>query len=189
MGEGVNGMEDRHIVALFFDRAEGAIDALAKKYGRALYSLCRNILNDPQDADECVSDAYLAAWNTIPPASPQPLSAYIYKLGRNCALKKLRARTAQKRTAYEVSLDELAEVLPGGDVESAVEAKLLGEAIDRYLDTLTKENRVIFLRRYWFGDNLREIARRTGVTENALAVRLSRLRAGLKDFLTREGIL
>lgn len=182
-------MEDRHIIALFFDRAEGAIDALAKKYGKALYSLCHNILDDPLDAEECVSDAYLAAWNTIPPAEPDPLSAYIYKIGRNTALKRLRTRAAQKRTAYEISLDELAEALPGGDTESAWEAKELGNAIDRYLATLTKENRVIFLRRYWFGDSLRDISRLTGVKENALAVRLSRLRGGLKDYLIKEEFL
>ena len=182
-------MEDRHIIALFFDRAEGAIDALAKKYGKALYSLCRNILDDPLDAEECVSDAYLAAWNTIPPARPDPLSAYICRLGRNCALKKLRSRTALKRSGYEVSLEELSECIPGSDTETAWQAQALGEAIDRYLATLPKENRILFLRRYWFGDSLKDISRRMGIRENTLAVRLSRIRGDLKDYLSKEGFL
>ncbi len=182
-------MDDRHIIKLFFDRAEGAIEALARKYGGMLRHLCMNILADHQDAEECVSDTYLAAWNAIPPAEPDPLSAYIYKVGRNTALKRLRSRTAQKRSAYEVSLDELAECISGTDTESTWEAKELGGAIDRYLTTLTKENRVVFLRRYWFGDSLRDISQLTGVKENALAVRLSRMRADLKGYLTKEGFL
>jgi len=182
-------MQDIQIIKLFFDRAEGAIEALARKYGNTLNRLCMNILGDQRDAQECVNDVYLAAWNSIPPAKPDPLSAYIYKTGRNTALKCLRSRTAQKRSAYEVSLDELTECIPGSDTESALLARELGEAIDRFLTTLSKENRVIFLRRYWFGDPLREIARLTGVRENALAVRLSRMRAALKDYLIKEGFL
>lgn len=141
-------MDDRHIIKLFFDRAEGAIEALAKKYGKGLYRMSMHILSDAQDAEECVSDTYLAAWNAIPPARPDPLSAYIYKVGRNTALKRLRSNTAQKRSAYEVSLDELAGCIPDDALAEATDARELGRAIDRYLATLSTENRRIFLRRY-----------------------------------------
>ena len=180
-------MDDKHIITLFFQRAETAIEALAAKYGKLLKQLCTNILHDPLDADECVSDAYLAAWNTIPPARPDPLSAYICRLGRNCALKKLRSRTALKRSGYEVSLEELSECIPGSDTETAWQAQALGEAIDRYIATLPKENRILFLRRYWFGDSVTDIARDMGMTENAVSVRLSRTRDQLRTYLQKAG--
>lgn len=180
-------MDDRHIMGLLFDRAEGAIDALAKKFGKGLHRMAMNILSDPQDAEECVNDTYLALWNTIPPARPDPLSAYAYKIGRNTALKRLRSNTAQKRSAYEVSLDELAECIPDTSMQEVFDARELGRAIDRYLATLTSENRIIFLRRYWFGDSLKAIAHALGMTENALSVRLNRIRAGLKEHLSEEG--
>lgn len=182
-------MDDRSIIQLFFARAEGAIDALARKYGKPLLQLCKNILSNPQDAEECVSDTYLAAWNTIPPAEPDPLSAYIYKIGRNTALKRLRSNTAQKRTAYEVSLDELAECISDDTLENTLDARELGRAIDRWLATLTEENRIIFLRRHWFGDSIHDLAKTLGLTENTLTVRLSRLRGKLKDYLMKEGFL
>lgn len=180
-------MDDRSIIGLFFDRAEGAIDALAKKFGKGLYRISMNILSDAQDAEECVSDTYLAAWNAIPPARPAPLSAYIYKIGRNTALKRLRSRTAQKRSAYEVSLDELGECIPDNSLEEAVEGRALSRAIDDWLATLSEENRAIFLRRYWFGDSIKALSKTVGLTENALSVRLSRLRSALKQHLIKEG--
>lgn len=180
-------MDDRYIIKLLFDRAEGAIDALEKKYGKGLHRMAMNILSDPQDAEECVNDTYLALWNTIPPNWPEPLSAYAYKIGRNTALKKLRNRTAQKRSAYEVSLDELAACISDASAQEALDARELGRAIDRYLTTLTSENRIIFLRRYWFGDSLKNLAHILGMTENALSVRLNRIRAGLKAHLSKEG--
>lgn len=180
-------MEDRSIIKLFFDRAEGAIEALAKKFGKGLYRIGMNILSDPQDAEECVSDTYLAAWNAIPPAQPDPLSAYIYKMGRNLALKKLRGRTAQKRSAYEVSLDELAECLPDTAMEDALDARALGRCINAFLTTLSDENRNLFLRRYWFGDSVQELSRLFSLPTNTLSVRLSRLRSRLKEHLIKEG--
>lgn len=180
-------MEDSRIIKLFFDRAEGAIDASAKKFEKVLHRICMNILGDVRDAEECISDTYLAVWNAIPPARPDPLSAYIYKVGRNTALKRLRSSTAQKRSAYEVSLDELAECIPDDTLENAADARELGRAIDRRLATLTAENRIIFLRRHWFGDSIRDLSGLMGLTENALSVRLNRLRTALKEHLTKEG--
>lgn len=180
-------MDDKRIIRLFFDRADGAIDALAKKFGSVLTRICTNILGNAQDAEECVSDTYLAVWNSIPPAEPDPLSAYIYKIGRNTALKRLRSNTAQKRSAYMVSLDELTECIADNALEQAVDERELGRSIDRWLATLTPENRAIFLRRYWFGDSVKALAKTVGLTENALSVRLSRMRAALKEHLTKEG--
>lgn len=181
-------MDDRKILALLWDRAEGAIDALAAKFGKRLHQTAQNILGDARDAEEAVSDTYLALWNAIPPERPEPLSAYIYKVGKNIALKHLRTRSAEKRSGnYELSLDELSEVIPGGTLEDQMDARALGEAINTFLDTLTKEDRVLFVRRYWFGDSVAELARQRYVTAGSISVRLHRIREKLKDYLYKEG--
>ena len=181
-------MEDQKIIKLLWDRAESAIEALAKKFGKRLMAIAMNILGNARDAEECVNDTYLAVWNAIPPAKPDPLAGYVMRTGRNLALKKLRENTAQKRDSrYDLSLDELAEALSGGTLEEFIEAQELGRAIDRFLDTLNKENRILFLRRYWFGDSVKELAAAFSMTENAVSVRLSRIRDKLRDFLIKEG--
>lgn len=180
-------MEDKQIISLLFARAEEALDTLAAKFGRGLLRQAKNILRSPEDAEEAVSDTYLALWNAIPPASPDPLAPYVYRTGRNTALKRLRHESAKKRSSYEVSLDELSEAIAGPNLEDAVSARDLGQAIDRWLDTQSKENRIIFLRRYWFGDPIKDIAGLTGLTVNTVSVRLSRLKSKLADHLTKEG--
>lgn len=181
-------MEDRKILQLLFDRAESALTALAQKFGRRLQQTAMNILGNPQDAEEAVNDTYLALWNAIPPEQPEPLSAYVYRVGRNTALKLLRHITAQKRySGYDASLEELAALLPGEDLEKTVEARALGRAIDRFLDTLTKDSRVLFVRRYWYGDSAKDLARAKGISESALSVRLHRIRSQLKTYLYKEG--
>jgi len=181
-------MDDRHILELLFDRAEAAIDALARRFGPRLYAIAMNILCSSRDAEECVNDTYLALWNTIPPAQPDPLCAYTYRVGRNIALKKLRDTTAQIRNStYDLSLEELGDCIPDDSIWETLDARELGRCIDRFLDTQAKENRVIFLRRYWFGDSVKEIARDVGIKEGAVSVRLNRLRSALRDHLTKEG--
>lgn len=183
-------MDDRHVVALFLRRAETAIDVLAARYGKRLHRMALNILGDREDAEECVNDTYLAVWNTIPPNEPEPLSAYVLRIGRNTALKRLRGNMAQKRNStYDLSLEELSGCIGGGDLNEALDARALGQAIDTFLDTLPKENRILFVRRYWFGDSVRSIAQATGLTENTVSVRLNRTRGKLKDYLTQEGFL
>ena len=149
-----------------------------------------NILGNPQDAEEAVNDTYMALWNAIPPERPDPLAGYVHRTGRNVALKKYRHRAAQKRsTQYEVSLKELSDILPGPSIEELLDARELGQAIDRFLDTISKENRVLFLRRYWFGDSVKHLAKATGMSENTVSVRLSRLRSQLKVYLAeKEGL-
>lgn len=183
-------MEDRHILTLLLKRAESAIDALAEKFGSRLHALATNILADPQDAEECVNDTYLALWNAIPPNRPDPLSGYVLRTGRNIALKRLRSNTARKRcTAYDLSLEELSGCIGAADLQNTLDSRALGRAIDAFLDTLSKENRILFLRRYWFGDSIKTIAAQRHLTENTVSVRLSRIRGRLKDYLTQEGYL
>lgn len=181
-------MEDSKILELLWHRAEGAIDALAAKFGRRLHATAMNILGDPRDAEEAVNDTYLAVWGTIPPARPNPLCTYVYKVGRNTALKLLRSRTAQKRNSdYDLSLEELAQVLPAGTLEEQLDARALGQAIDRFLDTLGSEDRALFVQRYWFGDGVSQLAARRYMTPGAVSVRLHRIRGRLKDYLNKEG--
>jgi RNA polymerase sigma-70 factor (ECF subfamily) len=183
-------MEDKRIFQLLWQRAEAAIEAMTKQYGPRLYRTAMNILGRHEDAEETVSDTYLAVWDAIPPETPDPLSGYIYKTGRNLALKRLRHNMAQKRNShYDLSLDELAGTLSGVTLEETADARALGRAIDAFLDTLNKENRIIFLRRYWFGDSVQQIAIDRGMKENAVSVRLNRIREKLRIYLTKEGYL
>lgn len=183
-------MTDQRILELLWSRAESALDALAQEFGPRLRRMALNILGDRQDAEEAVNDTYLALWNAIPPERPTPLEGYVYRTGRNIALKKLRFLRAQKRSSqYDVSLDELAGILPGGGLEEALDARALGYAIDRFLDKQNATSRVLFIRRYWFGDGVKELASAMGMTESAVSVRLSRVRHQLKHYLYKEGIL
>lgn len=181
-------MDDGRILQLLWNRSEQAVTALASRFGKRLYALAMNILCNPQDAEESVSDTYLALWNAIPPARPNPLEGYVYRTGRNTALNHLRHRTAQQRDSrYDLSLDELAQILPGDTLEETLDAKQLGQAIDRFLDSISKENRILFLRRYWFGDSVKALSRELGLSVNVLSVRLHRIRTQLKDYLYKEG--
>lgn len=177
-------MDDQQILTLLWQRSENAISALAQQFGNLLYRITHNLLGNPQDAEECVNDTYLAMWNSIPPKRPDPLQPYICRIGRNIALNRLRSNTAQKRSGYEVSLDELAGCIPAPCLE---DGRALGQAMDAWLDTLNKDNRIIFLRRYWFGDSVKDIAVAFSMKESAVSVRLSRLRDSLKAHLIKEG--
>lgn len=180
-------MEDRQIIQLLFQRAETALEALAQTFGNRLFSMSRNILTDERDVQECVNDTYLAVWNTIPPQKPDPLWAYVCRIGKNIAYNRLRSNRAQKRCSeYDLSLEELAAFLSLEDLENKVEAKALGKAINLFLWSQSKENRVIFLRRYWFGDSVQDIARQMGLSEAAVSVRLNRIRGKLRDYLMKE---
>ncbi len=183
-------MEDEQILDLFFARSEEAIGALDRAYGRLCLQIARGILSDAQDAEECVSDAYLAAWNTIPPSRPQNLTAFLCRLVRNRSISRHRANTAARRhSPYDVALEELSGALaaPSG-VEDALDAKLLSQAISRFLDTLSPQNRAIFLGRHWFSESYADIAARVGLPEKTVSVRLTRLRRQLREFLSKEEV-
>ena len=181
-------MNDRQILQLLLSRAEQAIEALAAAYGSRLYGIAHNILGSNRDAEECVNDTYLALWNAIPPEEPDPLCAYAYRTGRNIALKRLRSNTAAIRRAdYDLSLEELAGCIPAGDLWEQMEARELGRILNAFLESLSKENRIIFLRRYWFGDSVKSIAKSLGLKEGTVSARLSRTRTALKHYLITEG--
>jgi len=183
-------MEDGRILELFHQRSETAIEELDKKYGKLCRALSYGILGSREDAEECVNDAYLGMWNAIPPERPAPLRPYLCRIVRNLSLKARDRREAAKRaSAYDVALQELEECLPAADtVEGKVAARELTAMVEGFLDTLKREDRVIFLRRYWFSDPYAEIARRTGLTEKNVSVRLTRLRRKLKDYLTEREV-
>ncbi|MGN1155940.1 MAG: RNA polymerase sigma factor [Agathobacter sp.] len=181
-------MEDREIVKLLFARAENAISELSTRFGQQLHRIAYNILENHWDAEECTNDTYFALWNAIPPVSPDPLAPYVYRTGRNTALKRLHRDTAKKRDSrYDVSLEELNGCLPDGDVEQIIDARELGRTMDKFLGTKSRESRYIFIRRYWFGDSVGEIAKELKMQENAVSVRLNRIRTSLKDYLKKEG--
>ncbi len=175
-------MDDCEILALLWNRAEEAIAALAQRFGSQLMRTARNLLG-PEDAEECVSDTYLAIWNAIPPRRPEPLTPFVLRVGRNIALNRLRSQNARQRSGYELSLDELAGCIPAPQQRDPQ----LGEALTAWLGTLKRDNRVIFLRRYWFGDSVKEIAAEFGMRESAVSVRLSRMRESLRQHLNMEG--
>ena len=181
--------DDETILALFLVRSEQAIEALRQVYGAACRHLAMNILRSERDAEECVDDAYLAAWNAIPPQHPEKLGAWLLRVVRNQALRRLRANTAQKRgSCYDAALDELADALSTSDTpEDALDAKELAALIDRFLDELDPTSRVIFMRRYWYSDPVEEIARALGMSRGAVSVRLHRLRKKLRELLLKEG--
>lgn len=185
-------MEDAEIIELFHARDESAIAALREKYGALCLSLARSVTGSDEEAEECVSDAYLALWNAIPPAHPLRLGAYLLSTVRNGALMRVRARAAQRRGggAYEEAFDELSETLSApGTPEQAVEAAELAREIERFLDTLSQDDRVIFLRRYWLVSPLGEIAHTLGMTEARVKSSLHRSRAKLQKHLKKEGYL
>ena len=183
-------MDDKQIIRLLFARAEHALELLAQRFGPRLLQTALNILHSYRDAEECVNDTYLAVWNAIPPRKPDPLAGFVFKTGRNLALKRLRYDTAQKRDSrYDLSLEELARYIGGTELEETLSAQELGRAIDRFLDTVSCDSRVIFLRRYWFGDSVRDIARILGYSEGAVSVRISRTCRKLREHLEKEGYL
>jgi RNA polymerase sigma-70 factor (ECF subfamily) len=181
-------MDDKNLLLLLFDRNDQAFPTLAQRFGNRLYRTAYNILGSAEDAEEVVNDTYFAIWNAIPPERPEPLDGYVYRTGRNIALKKYRFLSAQKRcNPYDCSLEELSQILPGGSMEEDWDVRALGQAIDRFLDRLPRLSRVLFLRRYWFGDQIKSLAEEFSMTESAVSVRLSRIRQQLKAYLLKEG--
>lgn len=185
----VNQVEDSKILDLFFERNEQAIKVTDDTYGRRLFRLADNIVNNDQDAEESVSDTYLRAWETIPPQHPKHFFGYLAKICRHFALDKLDWKSAAKRKAEVVSLtDEMALCIPDTQRDRELEGKELGRILDAFLRTLTPENRMVFMRRYWYVDTIAEIAARFSISESAVQMRLNRTRTKLSAYLEKEGI-
>jgi len=184
-------LKDHEIIDLFFERSEQAITELTGKYGAAIRKVAWNILKDAQDVEECSNDTYLQVWNRIPPTRPRYLGAYVCRVARNICLTRYHANTAQKRNSYyDVALEELEETIPAfGTVESVYDAKELTAYLNRFLAGLSREDRYLFLRRYWFGDGIGDIAGRLGISPHSASVRLFRLRKRLQDYLLKEGMI
>ena len=184
-------MDDPKIIELFFARREEAIEALAEKYGGACRRLASNILGSARDAEECVNDAYLGCWNSIPPRRPDPLSTYVLRITRNLAITRYHKNTALKRNShYDAALEELSEILPAAETaETALEAAELSAALNRFLEGLDSRERAVFLRRYWYGESVSAIAVFFDLRANTVSQTLGRTRKKLAKFLKKEGWL
>lgn len=185
-------MESKEIIQLFFDRNEAAITAVSEKYGDYCSKIAENILGSREDSEECVNDAFLKAWELIPPNRPERLSTFLGKLIRNAAIDRLKYRSAEKRGSLktDIILDELSEVIPDScSVELEQERRELISEINRFLKKLPLQKRNIFIRRYWFCDGVGEIAAGNGLTENNVSVILNRTRKKLKQHLEKKGMI
>ena len=183
-------MEDGQILDLFWQRSEGAVRALEQQYGGVIRKTAARFLDDRQDVEECVNDAYLGVWNSIPPQRPEPLLGYVCRVTRNVAIDRLRANRAEKRDGrYDLALDELESCLPSRfDLETELEARALTQALDRFLAALPREDRRLFVRRYWYGEEVRALAAALGTSPNRISVRLFRIRQRLRQYLQKEGL-
>lgn len=188
----VRRMDDSAIVDLYWQRDESALRETETKYGPYINKIAMNILSDPQDSEESVSDVYMRAWSSMPTYRPGVLSAYLAKLARQCSIDIFRKRNSEKRRAseYALSLSELAECTAGQDTpDSIVELKQLTEAVRSFLSTLPEENSRIFICRYFFMDSIKEICRCTGYGESKVKSTLFRIRQGLRAHLQKEGFI
>ena len=182
-------MEDSKIIELFFARDEEAIRQTDMNYGKRLFVLADNILRSKEDAEESVSDTYLKAWERIPPTKPVHFFGYLAKLCRHFALGRLDWNMAAKRKAEVVSLtQEMENCVPDSRREAELVGKELGRILNAFLHSLSQENRMVFLRRYWYVDTVAEIAVRYGISESAVMTRLHRTRRKLQSYLEKEGI-
>lgn len=183
-------MDDKEIVKLYWDRSEDAIFETQKKYGKYCHYIAYNILYSPQDAEECVNDTYQKAWETIPPQKPEKLSAYLGKITKNIAINRsIHDRAAKRTPEMKVILDEaeefIADPFSTGDIGEGLH---LQDTINRFLDSLTKEVRIVFVRRYWYMSSVKDIARDYGMSESNVKITLMRTRTKFKKYLEREGI-
>lgn len=182
-------MEDTAIIDLFWARNQDALTQTDLKYGPMCRSLAFNILSDREDSEECVNDTWHKAWNTMPPQRPDSLRAYLGRIVRNLSISRLRQRTAQKRGhGVKIMFSELEDCLPAAtSVDRELDNRELAAAISRWLRTLATEDRVLFVRRYWYGDAVHALASQWGFEPNRMAKRMLKLRRSLKQWLEKEG--
>ena len=182
-------MEDKDIIKLYFARNEDAIRLTSEKYGRLCHALSRNILGNEEDAKECVSDAYLAVWNRIPPEEPRSFSAFLTRIVRNISLDRFDYNTASCRNgSSNVVLDELSEILPDESVDIFSGEKALINAINLFLSKEKARSRIIFVRRYFYCESMADIASRVHMQESAVRSSLFRTRKKLAMFLRKQGL-
>ena len=185
-------MDDDRILDLYWARAESAIDETAKKYGRYCFAIANNIVQNSEDAEECVNDAYLKTWDAVPPQRPAIFRAFLGKIARNVSLNKYKAQKATKRGGDEIALiyDELEDCISSGNpVEAEYESNLVIAAINSFLLSLENESRIVFVRRYWYADSIGAIAARFLMSESKVKSMLFRTRNTLKKYLENEGVI
>lgn len=183
-------MEDHEIIELYWQRKEEAVTETADKYGKLCFRITGNILVRHEDCEECVSDTYLKIWNSIPTARPKYFSAFIGRIARNLALDKFAYLNAAKRAqGAAVAFEELGECVSGtASVEDEAEKVRLAEALNRFLASLEKEKRIVFVCRYWHFESIEGIAHRTGFSTGKVKSMLFQLRKKLRAYLESEGI-
>lgn len=183
-------LEDEAIIELYWNRSEEAITETDKKYGKKCIQIARNILNDISDAEECLNDTYLTAWNQIPPKRPEHLPAYLFRVIKNHSLSRFQHLNRKKRKGREyVPYEELEECTDGKDnAEDAFDEKELVRAINDFLRETDQLKRVIFVRKYWYYDSVSQIAERYLMSEENVKITLMRTRQKLKEFLTERGL-
>lgn len=184
-------LTDSEIVQALFDRKEEIFTEVEKRYGKRCLATAENILNNREDAKECVNDAYMKLWNLIPPNRPQILGTYLCKLVKYTAIDMLKSRLAYKRGggAFSLVLDELSECIPDKiNVERAAESRETIEKINKFLRESPEESRRIFILRYWYCCEISDIAKRLGMRKNHVSVILSRTRSRLREYLEKEGL-
>ena len=187
-----NPVNDKSMVELFEQRNEQGIAEANRAYGGLLKTIAMHILHDSRDAEECVSDTMLKAWNTIPPQKPKFFSAFLAKLTRNFALNRYAEEHAAKRGggAVPIVLEELAECIPAqSDTEQVLDRMALTEALEKFLDSLPKQHAKIFMRRYFSMLEPGEIADELSVSENTVRSTLRRTGEKLRKFLLKEELL
>ena len=183
-------MEDRQIIELYFQRNETAITETANKYGAFCHKIAMNILSIREDAEECVNDTYHSVWNQIPPTNPNSFRAFLGRITRNLSISRFRTLHAQKRYAgMELMLSELEECIPTQNtIERTIESKELTGYINKWLTTLPEQDTTLFLRRYWYGDSVKDLAKKTNTTAAKMAQTMLRLRKSLKAYLEQKGV-
>ena len=184
-------MEDQGIIDLYWARSEQAIAESETKYGTFCRAIARNILRQEEDAEECVNDTWLHAWNAMPPQRPSVLSAFFGKITRNLSLDRWRHSRASKRGGpqVEVALEELEHCLPApGRPEERLEERETAALISRFLREQSDLDRNLFLRRYWYLDSISALAKRFHLSEGQTKSRLHRIRLRLREALVREGV-
>ena len=185
-------MEDGAIVDLFWERDETALAAAAEKYGKYCHSISRSILGNDEDAEECVNDAYMAAWKSIPPHRPEQLSAYLGKLTRNISINRFKRQTRKKRGGghTEVALSELEDCVPDSfGVEQMLDELVLQRAISDFLYSQPVPLRRLFVWRYWYLLSISEIAAKSGMERSKVSSQLFGMRSDLKKYLEKEGVI
>ena len=185
-------MTDEKIVGLFFRRSQQAVAEVRSKYGKRLDHLAQNLLGNTLDAEECVNDTLLTAWNSIPPQRPESLSAWLTATLRNHCMNRLRSNLALKRGggAVQGQLEELDEVLTGADsTEAMADARELGRLLNAFVGRLPRTDRTLLLGRYLYGESYYSLSHKLGLSESACEMRISRLRKKLRAFLKKEGVL